>query len=270
MIRFPCPNCGTAFSVPDNFAGRKGRCKKCGATIQAPTGESASAPRRDPRPSTSVPVDMIGRALTGAVTGQMRRANSPFTPAVPVPSHAARTASASVPAGDNGQAASLDAVPRKLPLRARRLLSDARLIRKMFRGSEFIRVRPRHGEPPEVYEVEYRVSSIQVGKGGKLVPCHRHLVEIQLTQDYPRMAPICRMLTPIFHPNISEASVCIGDHWVAGEHLADLIVRIGEMIAYQAYNIKSPLNAEAAMWVDLNMDKLPLDNRDLTPPVKAQ
>ena len=37
------------------------------------------------------------------------------------------------------------------------------------------------------------------------------------------------------------------------------------MLAYQAYNIKSPLDGEAAMWADLHADKLPTDNRNLHP-----
>jgi ubiquitin-protein ligase len=69
------------------------------------------------------------------------------------------------------------------------------------------------------------------------------------------------MLTPIFHPNIDAQTICVGDHWTAGERLVDLAIRIGEMIAYQAYNIKSPLNGEAAMWADLNNDKIPTDAR---------
>jgi hypothetical protein len=60
------------------------------------------------------------------------------------------------------------------------------------------------------------------------------------------------MLTPCFHPNIEPATICVGDHWTAGERLVDLVVRIGEMITYQAYNIKSPLDGEAAMWADLH------------------
>ena len=57
------------------------------------------------------------------------------------------------------------------------------------------------------------------------------------------------MLTPIFHPNIAPHAICIGDHWSAGEPLASIMARIGEMIAYQSYNTKSPLNGEAARWV---------------------
>ena len=93
----------------------------------------------------------------------------------------------------------------------------------------------------------------------------RHIAEIRLISDYPRLAPACRMLTPIFHPNIDDSAICVGDHWVAGEHLTDLIIRIAQMIAYQAYNIKSPLDAEAAMYADLNVDKFPTDSRSLRP-----
>jgi hypothetical protein len=67
------------------------------------------------------------------------------------------------------------------------------------------------------------------------------------------------MLTPVFHPNIAPHAICIGDHWSAGESLSSLVTRIGEMLAYQSYNTKSPLNGEAAKWVDQNVARLPLD-----------
>src|SRR5262249_31833455 len=84
-----------------------------------------------------------------------------------------------------------------------------------------------------------------------------HLVEVLLPASYPRLPPQCRMLTPIFHPNIAPHAVCIGDHWSAGEPLWSIVARIGEMIAYQSYNTKSPLNGEAAKWVRTNDDRLP-------------
>ena len=72
------------------------------------------------------------------------------------------------------------------------------------------------------------------------------------------------MLTPVFHPNIDPQKICIGDHWSAGESLPRLIVRIGEMLCYQSYNVKSPLNAEAAAWAELNTESLPLQRVDLS------
>ena len=92
-----------------------------------------------------------------------------------------------------------------------------------------------------------------------------HMVEIALPLNYPRMPPQCRMLTPIFHPNIAPHAICIGDHWSPGEPLWSIVARIGEMIAYQSYNTKSPLNGEAARWVNQHVDELPLDPVSMMP-----
>ncbi|MCY2968524.1 MAG: hypothetical protein NT069_33685, partial [Planctomycetota bacterium] len=37
------------------------------------------------------------------------------------------------------------------------------------------------------------------------------------------------------------------------------VARIGEMLSYQSYNVKSPLNGEAARWAEKNAEELPLD-----------
>ena len=56
-----------------------------------------------------------------------------------------------------------------------------------------------------------------------------------------------------------------GEIEAAAKHtLPQLIVRIGEMLCYQSYNVKSPLNAEAAAWAELNAETLPLQRVDLT------
>lgn len=152
-------------------------------------------------------------------------------------------------------------------MRTRRLQSDARQISETFKAFPLIKVSPEAGDVPDVYQVEYAVKSLERDPTGQPVPREQHRVEIRLTNDYPRLSPHCKMLTPIFHPNIDPdgTTICIGDHWTAGERLADLIIRIGEMLAYQAYNIRSPLDGEAAMWADLNQAKLPLDSRSLHP-----
>ena len=157
------------------------------------------------------------------------------------------------------------APPAKPSLRVRRLQADASQLASVFRDFPAIRVCKSAGDPPDLYEVEYRIRGLQRGKREEPEPREEHRVEIRLTSDYPRLAPHCRMLTPIFHPNIDQSTICVGDHWTAGERLANLIVRIGEMIAYQAYNIKSPLDAEAAMWADLHTAQLPVDSRNLHP-----
>lgn len=155
--------------------------------------------------------------------------------------------------------------PAKMPMRLRRLAADAEQMARAFEKSDMIRVRPIAGDPPDTYRIDYRISSLNRDAKGKPIARGEHAVEIQLTSDYPRLSPKCKMLTPIFHPNIDETTICVGDHWTAGERLVDLVVRIGEMLAYQAYNIKSPLDGEAAMWADLNPDKLPTDPRNVRP-----
>ena len=211
MITFTCAGCGRSFTVPDDFAGRKARCKSCGAPVEVP----AAAP-------------------------------------APAPDASAPPASGTAP---------------KIPMRFRRLTADAEQMATAFADFPLIRVVSASGSPPEVYQVEYHVKGLERPNKRKLepVPREQHLVEIQLTADYPRVSPACRMLTPVFHPNIDPAHVCVGDHWTAGERLVDLVIRIGEMLAYQAYNIQSPLDAHAAMWADLNPSRLPTDPRTIRP-----
>lgn len=158
--------------------------------------------------------------------------------------------------------------PARPPLRVRRLISDAELMQRTFAGCEHIRIESTHGDPPELYRIAFKVKGLTRDKKGRPILLDKHVAEVQLGAEYPRLPPVCKMVTPIFHPNIDESHICIGDHWTAGERLVDLVIRIAEMIAYQAYNIRSPLDGEAAMWADLNADKLPIDPRPMQPELK--
>ncbi|QDU80710.1 hypothetical protein Pla110_24420 [Polystyrenella longa] len=41
MIKFSCPECGHGMKVPDEAAGKRGKCKKCGETVQVPKSQKA-------------------------------------------------------------------------------------------------------------------------------------------------------------------------------------------------------------------------------------
>lgn len=151
-----------------------------------------------------------------------------------------------------------------MSVRLRRLKADYDKLCTLFSQESRIRIKKTLGDPPEKYQLEYLVSSMEKKIDGQLHLRSNFIVEITLTGSYPRMAPQCKMLTPVFHPNIAPHAICIGDHWAAGESLANLVVRIAEMLAYQSYNLKSPLNGEAAKWAELNKDQLPLDSFDFT------
>ncbi len=172
-----------------------------------------------------------------------------------------------IPRGDTrpGMADGEMAPAESLSPRLRRLVADLAQMREAFGRSEVIQIERTDGDPPDRYRLRYLVRGLERGGGAGPVPREMHRVEIQLTAEYPRVAPLCRMLTPVFHPNVDPAHICVGDHWTAGERLPDLAIRIGEMIAYQAYNIKSPLDARAAQWTDLHRHELPLDGRSLRP-----
>ena len=77
--------------------------------------------------------------------------------------------------------------------------------------------------------IEFHVPSLVETKSGEKVKSRASRAEVFLSLDYPRRPPFCRMLNPVFHPNIDPTKICIGDHWTAGQSLAQLIVQIGEI-----------------------------------------
>lgn len=151
--------------------------------------------------------------------------------------------------------------------RIRRLKLDHEQLQQRFAAWPLIRMVGTAGLPPELYRFQYLVRGLYVAADGAILERGKHLLEVNLSLGYPRRAPQCRMLTPVFHPNFDDSSVCIGDFWAASEALDDLIVRIGRMIAYQEYNTKSPLNGLAAKWAAQNTHLLPVDPRPVAPPL---
>lgn len=147
-------------------------------------------------------------------------------------------------------------------VRLRRLNADFETLTDYIQRHPRLRLVQANGDPPERYQLEYRIKSLKK-KDDELTTVKKHIVEIALPRNYPRTPPQCRMLTPVFHPNIAPHAICVGDHWSAGESLESIVIRIGEMLAYQVYNVKSPLNGEAARWVQEHEDELPLDEVSL-------
>jgi ubiquitin-protein ligase len=149
--------------------------------------------------------------------------------------------------------------------RVRRLKRDYEAVMARFGESSLIRITGTAGLPPEHYRFTFLIKGLYVDPTGDVLERDSHILEVNLSLDYPRRAPQCRMLTPVFHPNFDDASVCIGDFWAASEGLDDLIARIGRMIAYQEYNTRSPLNGLAAKWAAEHINDLPIDSRVVAP-----
>jgi ubiquitin-protein ligase len=152
--------------------------------------------------------------------------------------------------------------------RIRRLKLDHDQMVRKFAGWPVIQITGTAGMPPEVYRFAYNIKGLFVAANGEIQERQQHHLEVNLSLGYPRRAPQCRMLTPVFHPNFDDSTVCIGDFWAASEGLDDLIIRIGRMIAYQEYNTKSPLNGLAAKWAEQHAQLFPVDPRDIAPPLE--
>lgn len=261
---FACPHCRRKLKATPSHIGREIPCPACKAkiTIRAPRSEEAKSPSRpSPPPDSAAPkkiVISIGDPLDN------RSASS-----VPIPPP--RVPTPRVPPSPLLNPAIAFDYPKptegvKLPVRMRRLYADVKAVAERLAKSRNIRINKIEGTPPDLYLIEYRVRSIEIVRGRDIVYRNVHIAEIRLTADYPRQAPMCKLLTPLFHPNFAPSHICIGDHWTAGEKLIDLIIRIGEMIAFQSYNVKSPLNGEAAMWAEQHESMLPTDKTELIPP----
>lgn len=150
--------------------------------------------------------------------------------------------------------------------RFRRLYADYREVQEQFAGHPYITVIPLRGNPPEAYEVRYHLRGLELDPVSRRPRIRtEHVAHIYLADTYPREKPKCVMQTPIFHPNIGSY-ICIDDYWFAGSTLVDIIVHIGEMIQYQNYNPKSPLDPVAARWAAQNDRLFPVGNANLYQP----
>ena len=147
--------------------------------------------------------------------------------------------------------------------RMRRLIHDYQQIEKDFKNHKNIVVSPLGIEPYEKYHVTYYVPGIYLDNNGRINTLNTHEVEITLHAEYPTYKPICRILTPIWHPNFRDGQICIGDIWGAGESLTDIIINIGDMIQYKSWNSSSPLSADAARWALENKNLFPVGNINL-------
>jgi len=152
-----------------------------------------------------------------------------------------------------------------MPIRTRRLKRDYEKILAELSGSEFVTVSALAGDPPSQYQATYRVDGLMWdGRSGTARPITEHVVDIFLPIGYPKQSPRCTMRTPIWHPNIGDY-VCIGDYWSAGVTLVDIIAHIGDMIQYRSYNLKSPVNKDAAAWAKRNEKSFPVGTHAIVP-----
>jgi ubiquitin-protein ligase len=148
----------------------------------------------------------------------------------------------------------------------RRLRNDLVALERLRSESSVFRFTTQ-GDPPQYYRIQF------MGRGlwrdhGKVRVLEKHHVEIKLGSSYPRTIPELRWLTPVYHPNISEIGmVCLGGygtHWVPSVQLDELCTMLWDMVRYHNYDIRSPYNRDAALWVAQQQTfRFPTDERPL-------
>jgi ubiquitin-protein ligase len=133
----------------------------------------------------------------------------------------------------------------------------------MFAGSPYVSLTFSDGDPPRRYEVEYSIKGGVKQEDGSIQISESHRVAILLPFGYPNFPPICKPLTPTFHPDFGSAAICISSYWDVFKSLPGLITHIGRMIAGQIYGTEDALNPEAAKWYEENGNKLPFASVNL-------
>ena len=148
--------------------------------------------------------------------------------------------------------------------RTRRLTADAQRLHDAFTGHPAVHVEALGPAPAERYRVVYGVPGLRLTPDHHVARAYQHVVEVYLGAGYPREKPYVVSQTPVFHPNFGS-HVCIADHWTPSQSLVDVVVQMGEMLQWQAFNTRSPLNAVAARWAAENTHQLPVGATSVQP-----
>lgn len=151
--------------------------------------------------------------------------------------------------------------------RDRRLAADARGMSELLAETSILQADAK-GHPPTHYRLKFHGTGLACDARGTVYRQEFHEVHLELGAAYPRMMPVLVWRTPVWHPNISTSGVvCLGGygtHWVPSLTLAELCTMLWDMIRYRNFDVNSPYNREAALWVrEQSPGLFPVDQRPL-------
>lgn len=146
-----------------------------------------------------------------------------------------------------------------------RLENDYKDLRRTFDGEERVEIRAIGTAPFSKYLIVFKMPSLRLNSQGQPIKVEQTVVELTLPAGYPRVPPIAKTVAGdiVFHPNFNASKICLMDEWSPSVQLADLVREIAAMLQWQKYNIRSPLNAEAAEWSQRHQNEIPLSNYDV-------
>jgi len=149
--------------------------------------------------------------------------------------------------------------------RLKRLENEYRELRAVFDADPLVEIVAIGPVPSEKYRIVYKVPSLRLNSKSQPIRVDATVVEVELPQGYPKVPPVARTIAGdvVFHPNFNSTKICLSDHWAPATQLVDLIKEIGEMLQWQKFNIRAPLNAQAAQWSQEHQNEIPLANHQL-------
>ncbi|HEV8291879.1 MAG TPA: hypothetical protein VGP94_08130, partial [Tepidisphaeraceae bacterium] len=141
-----------------------------------------------------------------------------------------------------------------------RLENEWRRLQRTFAYHPHVRIIPLHGDPPDQYQVEYRLRTLIMPEGGTLEYTASSAVHIWLPPGFPHEPPLVRPISAIFHPNVAADGIKIDQVWkTAISTLAEVVSAVGEMLAFQQYDLNAACNQTAMDWVLSNPEHVPVD-----------
>ncbi len=147
-----------------------------------------------------------------------------------------------------------------------RLESEWRQAQRAFAYHPSVGITALEGDPPVEYQVDYKVHTLVLNEAGELQYADSVSVHVWMPPGFPNQPPLVRPMASVFHPNIAYEGVYFSTPWQAGESLVEFIRRVGEYLAYRAYDPEAVVNQAAYQWLEENSGILPLDARaDFSP-----
>lgn len=140
-----------------------------------------------------------------------------------------------------------------------RLEHEWRQMQRSFAYHPSVKVIPLHGTPPAEYQVEFKCRTLYIRDDGQLDYIDTPSIHIWLPPGYPHEPPVVRPMHSLFHPNVTMEGILITPAWEATQTLAQLVQRIGALLAFHTYDPWTVWNPAAMDWVNANTAYLPTD-----------
>jgi len=132
-----------------------------------------------------------------------------------------------------------------------------RRVSEQFVDHPLIRIEAVKGDPPEQYEITYKIPCAVKAPDGRVVQQSGNTIIITIPFGFPHFPPTCKPKGQIFHPDFDSAAICLGDFWQNHRDLVELIRHIGAMLSGEIYSTENAFNEEAARWYREHKEQLP-------------